>query len=108
MDTAPEESLAKLRALCLELSDVTETVSYGHPTWKVRAVTFAVFEQYKGDWCVAILAEPARQKLLIESDDRFYRTPYIGEQGWVSFKLEGRVPWARLGTLLREAHLLAS
>ena len=34
--------------------------------------------------------------------------PYIGGQGWVSFKLEGRIPWARLETLLREAHLLAS
>ena len=108
MDSPPTGSLEKVRALCLELSDVTETVSYGHPTWKVRRATFAVFEQYQGDWCVAILAEAARQVQLIESDDRFYRTPYIGEQGWVSFKLEGRIPWGRLGTLLREAHLLAS
>ena len=108
MDSAPEGSLEKIRALCLELSDIAETVSYGHPTWKVRGKTFAVFEQYKGDWCLALLAEPARQKLLIDSDTRFYPTPYIGERGWVSFKLEGRIPWARLGTLLREAHLLAS
>ena len=108
MDSAPEGSLEKVRSLCLELSDVTETVTYGHPTWKVRGKTFAVFEQYQGAWCVAILAEPARQRLLIESDARFYPTPYIGAQGWVSFKLEGRIPWARLDTLLREAHLLAS
>jgi predicted DNA-binding protein (MmcQ/YjbR family) len=108
MDSAPEGSLEKVRALCLELSDVTETVSYGHPTWKVGKKTFAVFEQYKGDWCVAILAEPARQRRLVEADDRFYPTPYIGGQGWVSFKLQGRIPWGKLGTLLREAHLLAS
>ncbi len=108
MDSAPEGSLAKIRALCLALSDVAESVSYGHPTWKVRRKTFAVFEQYKGDWCLAILAEPARQQQLIDSDTRFYPTPYIGGQGWVSFKLEGRIPWARLETLLREAHLLAS
>jgi predicted DNA-binding protein (MmcQ/YjbR family) len=108
MDTAPEAALEKVRALCLELSEAVETVSYGHPTWKVRGKTFAVFEQYKGDWCVAILAEPARQQQLMQSDERFYPTPYIGAQGWVSFKLQGRIPWARLGTLLREAHLLAS
>jgi hypothetical protein len=28
--------------------------------------------------------------------------------GWVSFKLQGRIPWARLRVLLHEAHLLAS
>jgi predicted DNA-binding protein (MmcQ/YjbR family) len=38
----------------------------------------------------------------------FYVTPYLGQKGWVSFKLQGRIPWTRLRALLREAHLLAS
>ena len=84
----------------------TETTSFGHPTWKVRKKTFAVFEKYRGDWSLALLAEPD-QRALLTTDPRFYATPYIGKQGWVSFKLQGRIPWARLRALVREAHLLA-
>jgi hypothetical protein len=44
----------------------------------------------------------------VATDPRFYRTPYIRQQGWVSFKLQGRIPWTRLRELLREAHMLAA
>ena len=57
---------------------------------------------------LALLAEPDQQRALLTTDPRFYTTPYIGKQGWVSFKLQGRIPWARLRALVREAHLLAS
>jgi predicted DNA-binding protein (MmcQ/YjbR family) len=77
---------------------------YGHPTWKARRKTFAVFERYRGDCSVALKAEPDQQRAFIVSDARFYRTPYIGQLGWVSFKLQGRIPWKLLRGLLREAH----
>lgn len=107
MDDAPAGALEKVRALCAALAGATETTSFGHPTWKVRKKTFAVFEKYRGDWSLALLAEPDQQRALLTTDPRFYATPYIGKQGWVSFKLQGRIPWARLRALVREAHLLA-
>ena len=93
--------------MCVALPEVLETTSYGHPTWKSRK-TFAVFERYRGDWSIALKAEPEEQRALIATDARFYRTPYIGQQGWVPFKLQGRIPWTRLRGLLREAHALAN
>jgi len=74
----------------------------------VKKKSFAVVEKYKGDWSLALLAEPEQQRALIATDKRFYATPYLGQKGWVSFKLQGRIPWTRLRALLREAHLLAS
>ena len=97
-------ALEKVRSLCLGLDGVTETTSYGHPTWKARRKAFAVFEKYRGDWSLALKAEPDQQRALIEGDARFYRTPYIGQRGWVSFKLQGRTSWRLLHGLLREAH----
>ena|SRR5713226_562822 len=108
MDGPPAGSLERVRSICVALAGVSETTSYGHPTWKVRRKTFAVFEKYRGEWYVALKAEPDQQRALIATDRRFYATPYIGQQGWVSFKLQGRIPWARLRALLGEAHLLAS
>jgi len=107
MDDAPNGALEKVRGICLALPQVVETVSYGHPTWKARKKTFAVFEKYRGDWSIALLAEPDHQRALIATDGRFYRTPYVGQKGWVSFKLEGRIPWGRLRDLLGEAYRLA-
>ena len=108
MDEPPKGALEKVRAICLALPETVETTSYGHPTWKAKKKTFAVFERYRGDWSVALKAEPEHQRALIATDARFFRTPYIGGQGWVSFKLQGRIPWARLRGLLREAHALVA
>ena len=108
MDAPPRGSLEKVRSICLALGGATETMSFGHPTWRAGRRTFAVFEKYRGDWSVALKAEPEQQRALVASDPRFYPTPYVGQRGWVSFKLRGRIPWARLRELLREAHLLAS
>ena len=73
-------------------------------TRALGSVGLRVFERYRGDWSVALKAEPDQQRALIESDARFYRTPYIGQLGWVSFKLQGRIPWKLLRGLLRDAH----
>jgi predicted DNA-binding protein (MmcQ/YjbR family) len=108
VDEEPKGALQKVRAICLSLPEVVETTSYGHPTWKARKKTFAVFEKYRGDWSLALKAEPDHQRALIATDARFYRTPYIGQQGWVSFKLQGRIPWGRLRELLRDAHELVA
>ncbi len=108
MDEPPRGALERVRSICLALPRALETTSCGHPTWKARRKTFAVFEKYRGDWSLALQAEPGEQRALIESDPRFYRTPYIGQKGWVSFKLQGRIPWGRLRGLLFEAHRLAS
>jgi predicted DNA-binding protein (MmcQ/YjbR family) len=108
LDELPPGALEKVRGICEALEGAVETRSFGHPTWKVKKRTFAVVEKYKGDWSLALMAEPDQQRALIAADDRFYATPYLGQKGWVSFKLQGRIPWARLGALLREAHLLAN
>ncbi len=100
----PLAALDRVRAICLGFPGTTEATSFGHPTWRARRKTFAVFEQYRGDWSLAVKADPGEQRALIEADARFYRTPYSGQYGWVSFKLQGRIPWRRLSALLLEAH----
>jgi predicted DNA-binding protein (MmcQ/YjbR family) len=102
----PRAALERVRAICLGLPGTVETTSFGHPTWKARRKTFAVFEKYRGAWSVALKADPGEQSALIETDARFYRTPYAGQHGWVSLKLQGRIPWRRLQGLLFEAHRL--
>jgi predicted DNA-binding protein (MmcQ/YjbR family) len=98
--------LTKLRKICSQLADVTETVSFGHPTFQVGGKTFAVFEQYKGELGLALKVEKELQQVFLK-DPRFYMTPYIGKHGWVTLRMETNpVDWKEVREMLRGSYRL--
>jgi predicted DNA-binding protein (MmcQ/YjbR family) len=98
--------LTKLRKICDQMADVTETVSFGHPTFQVAGKTFAVFERYKGELGLAMKVEKELQAVFLK-DSRFYLTPYIGKKGWVTLRMESnRVDWKEVRQLLKGSHRL--
>ena len=100
--------LMRLRKICSQLPDVTETVSFGHPTFQVRGKTFAVFEQYKGELGLALKVEKELQQVFLK-DPRFYRTPYIGKHGWVTLRMEPKpLDWKEVREMIRGSYRLVS
>jgi predicted DNA-binding protein (MmcQ/YjbR family) len=100
--------LMRLRKICSQLPDVTETVSFGHPTFQVRGKTFAVFEQYKGELGLALKVEKELQQIFLK-DPRFYRTPYIGKHGWVTLRIEtSRINWTEVREMLQGSYRLVA
>ena len=100
--------LTKLRKICTQLPDVTETVSFGHPTFQVEGKTFAVFEQYKGELGLALKVEKELQQVFLK-DPRFYMTPYIGKHGWVTLRMEtSPVNWKEVREMIRGSHRLVA
>src|SRR5262245_37871331 len=98
--------LAKLRKICGPLQDAAETVTFGHPTFQVNGKTFAVFEQYKGEFGLALKVEKELQQVFLK-DPRFYMTPYIGKHGWVTLRMESNpVDWKEVREMLRRSHQL--
>ena len=98
--------LMRLRKICSQLPDVTETVSFGHPTFQVGGKTFAVFEQYKGELGLALKVEKELQQVFLK-DPRFYMTPYIGKHGWVTLRMEtGPVNWKEVREMIEGSHRL--
>lgn len=87
MESPPAAVEKKLRALCLKYPDSSEKTAWGHPNFKVGKKTFAALEKDKGEWVIAFKAEREVQQHLIETDERFYASPYVGAQGWVSYRL---------------------
>ena len=47
MSVTEEGVLERLRRICSALPDTTETVTFGHPTFKAAGKTFTVLETYK-------------------------------------------------------------
>jgi predicted DNA-binding protein (MmcQ/YjbR family) len=84
--------LRRLRKICLALPETREVEAWGHPNFRAGKKTFAVWEKYRGEWCIAVKVDDDRRTALL-ADPRFYVTPYIGVQGWLSMKVEGGVDW---------------
>jgi predicted DNA-binding protein (MmcQ/YjbR family) len=102
-----EKVLAKLREICLALPEVQEVKTWGHPTFKAGTKTFAVLERYNGHLCVCFKATLPLQLLLIE-DPRFFKTPYIGKQGWVSLIADKPPNWREVRQLIKESYDLVT
>jgi predicted DNA-binding protein (MmcQ/YjbR family) len=98
--------LERLRGICDRLAGVTETVTFGHPTFKAKGKTFTVLETYKGDLSICVNVGKKLQGSF-DSDQRFYRTPYIGKHGWVSLKVHAaRLNWTEIRSLVEESYRL--
>lgn len=104
-----DDALARVRAACLALPEVTERPSHGSPAWFVRGrKTFVMFLDNHHDdgrlaiWCAAPAGE--QEALVISEPDRFFRPPYVGHRGWLGVRLDVDVDWDEIGGIVEEAY----
>lgn len=97
--------LENLREICLALPKTSETTTFGHPTFQVGTKTFTVLETYKGVLSICVKVGKKMQPVFLE-DDRFYRTPYVGQHGWVSLRANTKLNWAEIRGLVEGSYEL--
>jgi hypothetical protein len=102
-------ALARVRASCLALPEVSERLSHGAPTFFVRGKkTFVMFlDDHHGDgrlaiWCAA---PPGVQQQLVEQEPRrFFRPPYVGHRGWLGVELDVDPDWDEVAEICADAY----
>ena len=92
-----------IRKVCMALPGTSETASWGHPNFRAGGRTFAVFEIVAGRPCIAIAAELEEQTFLVERFG-FFKTPYVGNRGWVSVRVDEPAPFSLVRDLVFAAH----
>ena len=103
-----DDSLPRLREICLALPETTERMSHGEPTWFVRdkktCVNYADHhhDDVLGFWCAA--PEGAQAMLVESAPERFYRPPYVGHRGWLGVRLDVAVDWNELAEPVEDAY----
>ena len=102
-----EKVLAKLREICLALPEAREVKTWGHPTFQAGKKSFAVLDKYNGHLCICFKTTLPLQQLLIE-DPRFFKTPYSGNQGWVSLIADRPLNWKEVRELMTESYRLVA
>ena len=76
--------LGRLRPICAKLPGVTEDRDgFGHTTLKVGKTSFLILGQHADVPSLAIKTDRDTQAALIKRGG-YYRTPYIGQHGWIS------------------------
>lgn len=110
MTTKRVDAVAKVRAICTVLPEVTERLSHGAPTWFVREkavfVTFWDHGHHQHDfphlWCAAPIG--VQSELIVAAPDRFFRPPYVGHRGWLGVRMDGDVDWTEIAELCEDAY----
>ena len=101
-----EDSVERVRQICLALPETWEKISHGEPTFFVKKKVFAMCSiNHHNDGHVAVWIPAAigiQEMLIKKSPKKFYRPPYVGVRGWVGIEIE-RVSDKELTLHLREA-----
>jgi predicted DNA-binding protein (MmcQ/YjbR family) len=104
LDPNQRRILERLRTICLALPDAREEMKWGHPNWTVGGKIFGAFGFYGGGPSLATKQTPARQAQLIDDPERFFPSPYVGQHGWTSMRLEGEIDWSVVENLVKTSH----
>jgi hypothetical protein len=98
----------RVRAICMDLPEVTEKLSHGSPSFFIRKQFVMLWADGHHDhhfphlWCAA---PPGVQEELIETEpDRFFRPPYVGVRGWIGVRLDRKVDWDEIASVCKDAY----
>jgi predicted DNA-binding protein (MmcQ/YjbR family) len=102
-------TIARIRAICLDLPEVVEKPFGGHtaPAFRVRDKLF-VFTSEDGSF-VTLKAPKGAQPALVASDpERFFVPAYVGPKGWVGVRLDLKTPvdWDEVSEMIVESYCL--
>lgn len=97
------DPVAWMRRVCRALPGVVEVEAWGHPTFRAGGRTFGAVELYKKRPCIAIRADVDEQEVLIRQFG-FFKSPYVGNRGWVSIWLDEPVPAGIMEDLVKRAY----
>jgi predicted DNA-binding protein (MmcQ/YjbR family) len=105
-DTA--SMLENLRNICLAMPEAVEHIDgFGHNTFKINGKSFVISGENDKGFNLSFKSDRETQELLLQKE-YFFKTPYIGQHGWVSIQNPHGEDWDELTDLLQEAYLRAA
>lgn len=110
----PPSPLARVRKICLAFPDAHEVLAWGEPTFRVKNKLFAMYasagtHHTQGHDAIWVKSTPVNQQFMVrDKPKRYFMPPYVGTSGWVGVRLDGRVNWAEVAEVLKDAYELTA
>jgi len=106
LDADERVALERLRRIVRSLDGSVETLSFGHPAFKVAGNTYAVLDRYGGGKCLWLRVDPMdRADRLAEPG--WFASPYDPRRTALCCRLEA-IDWRRMGARVRSSYALAA
>ncbi len=109
---ARRNPIDRLREICLALPQATEKEAWGEATFRVGGKMFAMTDDnhhnsgHVSVWCKAPLMV---QEILVSSDpERFFVPPYVGHKGWDGVRLDVKVDWGELASIVADSYRMTA
>lgn len=100
--------LEKVRKICLALPEAVEHIDgFGHNTFKINGKSFVISGESEKGFSLSFKSDRETQALLLQKE-HFFKTPYIGQYGWVSIQNPHGEDWDELTDLIQEAYFHAA
>ncbi len=99
--------IEKLRKICLALPEAVETTNFGHPFFRFNKKPFCVFHGTTDEPAIAFKVLKTEQGIFLE-DQRFFKTPYMHHNGWVSLHAKGKLDWKEIAELVKAGYELTA
>ena len=99
--------IERLRKVCLALPDAVETTNFGHPFFRFKNKPFCVFHGTADQPAIAFKVMKTEQNIFLE-DPRFFKTPYMHHNGWVSLHAQGKLDWKEITELMKASYGLTA
>ena len=105
LSPSARDALEKLRRICAAIGNCEERTSFGHPTFRVRGMSFAVIDHYSGTDCLWLRIDPTRRSELLR-DPGWFASPYDPQQKALCCRLD-QIDWRRVRPLIRDSFYIA-
>ena len=100
--------LTAIRKTCKQLPEAEELIDgFGHTTFRVRKKSFVIAGMGEQGTAISIKADPITQAELVRRGP-YYRTPYIGQHGWVSVDSPLQQDWEEIEELIVDGYRRAA
>jgi hypothetical protein len=86
-----DEALTWLRSECADWPSVSETRSWGNPTFKASGKAFVVLDLYQGEYCFYVHVAGDRREALL-AEEGWFAAPYDRKKQSLCRRLDG-IDW---------------
>jgi predicted DNA-binding protein (MmcQ/YjbR family) len=102
-----QDIILQVRLISKPFPEVQEQIDkFGHTSFRIKEKPFVIIgESEKGIPSLAIKTLKTTQSFLLNQQDQFFKTPYVGQHGWTSLYTDKSIDWKEIEDLVKEAYL---
>jgi predicted DNA-binding protein (MmcQ/YjbR family) len=99
-----QKVMSRLERICARLPEAASAIDqFGHTSYRIANKPFVILGEDQGKPSLAIKTDLATQDVLVKGG-QYFRTPYVGQHGWVTLRDDIAANWEEVEGLIRDAY----